>query len=60
MTMVHPDTIVIHDDDTLADLVEAWVNIARTAPGKGRTGRSDCIIDEVLERRKTNEDQSRR
>lgn len=50
MTMIHPDTIVIHDEDTLAELVEAWGHIARTAPGEGRTRRCDAIVDEVAKR----------
>ena len=51
MTMIRPDTIVIHDDDTLADLIEAWMHISRTAAGEGRTGRSDALCDEILARR---------
>ena len=51
MTMIHPDTIVIRDDDTLADLVEAWGHIARTVSGEGRTRRSDALLDEVAQRR---------
>lgn len=43
--------IVISDDDTEPDLIETWHNIARTIAGEGRTGRSDALIDEVLERR---------
>lgn len=51
MTMIHPDMIVIHDDDTLADLIEAWLHIARTVAGEGRTGRSDTLLDECILRR---------
>ena len=51
MTMMRPDAIVIHDDDTLADLVEAWTNLARTAPSESRTRRCDAIVDEVAVRR---------
>ena len=60
MTMIHPDTIVICDDDSLADLIEAWVNLARTMPSEGRTRRCAALCDEVAARRKTNEDQPRR
>ena len=51
MTMIRPDAIVIGDEDTLADLLEAWGNLARTAPSESRTRRCDALIDEVAVRR---------
>ena len=53
MTMIRPEPIVIGDEDTLAELVEAWGHIARTIPGEGRTRRSDAILDECLLRRES-------
>ena len=43
--------IVIRDEDGEDELIETWLHIARTVAGEGRTGRSDCILDIVLERR---------
>ena len=43
--------IVISDCDTEPELIESWLHVARTMAGEGRTGRSDCIIDEIHARR---------
>ena len=51
MTMIRPDAIVIGDEDTLAELLEAWGNMARTAPSDSRTRRCDALLDEVAVRR---------
>ena len=51
MTMIRPEAIVIHEDDTLAELVEAWANIARTVPSEARTRRCDALCDEISARR---------
>ena len=50
MTMMRPDAIVIRDDDSLDELVEAWTNIARTEASEARTRRCDALLGEVLGR----------
>lgn len=50
MTMIRPDPTAIHEDDTLTELIEAWLNVAHTAPCEGRTRRCDALLDEVLAR----------
>ena len=43
--------IVISGTDTEPDLIESWEYIAATVASATRSGLSDYLIDEVLERR---------
>ena len=51
MTMMRPDAIVIHDDDTLDELLADLAKCARYPHSAQRTASTDTLLDEVLERR---------